>query len=50
MKTERKEYQRPSILVIEADVQQPIASSNVNANPWEHEPGDGTIDDIDDNQ
>lgn len=48
MKTERKEYQRPSILVIEADVQQPIASSNVNAmqtNPWEPEPGDGTIDD-----
>ncbi|WP_018464548.1 hypothetical protein [Segatella paludivivens] len=44
----RKEYQRPSILVIEAEVQQPIASSNVNSlqtNPWEPEPGDGTIED-----
>ena len=48
MKTERKEYQRPSILVIEADAQQPIANSYVNAmqtNSWEPEPGDGTIDD-----
>jgi len=44
----RKEYQCPSIQVIEAEVQQPIASSNVNAlqtNPWETESGDGTIDD-----
>lgn len=48
MKNEKKEYQRPSILVIEAEVQQPIASSDVNSmqtNPWETESGDGTIED-----
>ncbi len=45
----RKEYQHPSIRVIEADVQQPIASSNVNSMPvapWSPETGgDGTITD-----
>ena len=49
MKKEKKEYQRPSITVIEADVQQPIASSNVNSMPvapWSPETGgDGTITD-----
>ena len=45
---ERKEYQRPLIKVIEAEVQQPIASSNVNSmqtNPWGADTGDGTIQD-----
>ena len=48
MKMKKREYQCPSIKVIEAEVQQPIASSNVNAmqtNPWEPEAGDGTIED-----
>ena len=49
MKTERKEYQRPSILVIEADVQQPIAtspSSSMKTNSWVEDTGGyGTIDD-----
>ncbi len=48
MQMKRKESQCFSILVVEADVQQPIASSNVNSmqtNPWETEPGDGTIND-----
>ena len=49
MKTERKEYQRPSILVIEADVQQPIAASpgsSMQINSWGEETGgDGTIED-----
>lgn len=42
----RKEYQHPSILVIEAEVLSPIASSNVNAlqvTPWNPESGDGAI-------
>lgn len=49
MKKEKKEYQRPSIEVIEAEVQQPIAaspSSSMKINSWEPEPEDGTIDDI----
>lgn len=45
----RKEYNIPSIRVIEAEVQLPIANSNVNAlpvTPWSPAPsGDGTIDD-----
>ena len=44
----RKEYLRPSIRVVEAEAQQPIASSNVNglnADPWGAETGDGTIED-----
>ena len=48
MKMKKREYQRPSILVVEAEVQQPIASSNVNglnADPWGAETGDGTIED-----
>jgi len=46
MKKERKEYQRPSIQVVEAEAQQPIASSNVsglNADSWGSDSGDGTI-------
>ena len=42
----RKVYPRPSIRVIEAEAQQPLASSNVNglnADPWGSESGDGTI-------
>ena len=51
MKKEKKEYQRPSITVIEADVQQPIATSagasgSVQTNPWGEDPsGEGTIED-----
>lgn len=49
MKKEKKEYQRPSITVIEADVQQPIATSAVDSmqtNPWGADTGgDGTITD-----
>ena len=51
MKKEKKEYQRPSITVIEADVQQPIATSagasgSIQTNPWgEDTGGDGTIED-----
>ena len=49
MKKEKKEYQRPSITVIEADVQQPIATSDIGsmqAGSWSTEPsGDGTITD-----
>ena len=45
----RKVYPRPSIRVIEAEAQQPIASSNVKAlpvAPWSPETGgDGTITD-----
>lgn len=53
MKKEKKEYQRPSITVIEADVQQPIATSagasgSVKTNSWvEDTGGDGTIEDTD---
>ena len=46
MKKERKKYHRPSIKVIEAEAQQPIASSNVsglNADSWGSDSGDGTI-------
>ena len=47
MKKEKKEYQRPSILVIEADVQQPIAASpgsSMQINSWGEDPsGEGTI-------
>lgn len=42
----RKEYQLPSIRIVEAEVQQPIAGSTVNgmqADPWAAESGDGTI-------
>lgn len=46
----KKEYQRPSIEVIEAEVQQPIAaspSSSMKTNSWvEDTGGDGTIEDI----
>ena len=48
MNMKRTEYQQPSIRVIEAESQQPIAASNVsglNANPWGADSGDGTIDD-----
>ena len=48
MNVKRKEYQQPSILVIEAESQQPIAASNVsglNADPWGADSGDGTIED-----
>ena len=49
MKKERKEYQRPSIEVIEAEVQQPIATSDVDSmqiNSWCEDTGDdGTIED-----
>ena len=51
MKKEKKEYQRPSIEVIEAEVQQPIAASpgasgSIQTNPWgEDTGGDGTIED-----
>ena len=51
MKKEKKEYQRPSIEVIEAEVQQPIAASpgasgSVQTTPWGADPsGDGTIED-----
>jgi hypothetical protein len=49
MQMKRKEYKSPSIHVIEAEVQLPIANSNVNAlpvTPWSPAPsGDGTIDD-----
>ena len=51
MKKEKKEYQRPSIEVIEAEVQQPIATSagasgSVQTNPWGEDPsGVGTIGD-----
>ena len=50
MKKEKKEYQRPSIEVIEAEVQQPIAASpsasgSVQINSWEPEQEDGTIED-----
>lgn len=46
MKKEKKEYQRPSIEVIEAEVEQPIAaipSSSMQINSWEPEQEDGTI-------
>ena len=52
MKKEKKEYQRPSIEVIEAEVQQPIAASpsasgSMHINSWGEDTGvDGTIDDI----
>ena len=52
MKTERKEYQRPSITVIEAEVQQPIAASpsasgSMQTTPWGADPsGEGTLEDI----
>jgi hypothetical protein len=49
MKMEKKEYQRPSIEVIEAEVQQPIATSDVDSmqiNSWGADTGDdGTIED-----
>ena len=48
MKNEKKEYQQPSIRVIEAEAQQPITASNVsglNADPWGADSGDGTIED-----
>jgi hypothetical protein len=51
MKKEKKEYQRPSITVIEADLQQPIATSasasdSVQAGPWGEDPsGDGIVND-----
>ena len=49
MKKEKKEYQRPSIEVIEAEVQQPIATSGVDSmqiNSWGADTGDdGTIED-----
>ena len=49
MKKEKKEYQRPSIKVIEAEVQQPIATSAVDSmqtTPWGADTGgDGTIED-----
>ena len=50
MKKEKKEYQRPSIEVIEAEVQQPIAASpgasgSMQINSWEATGGDGTIQD-----
>ena len=51
MKKEKKEYQRPSIKVIEADVQQPIATSagasgSVQGGSWDADTGgDGTIED-----
>lgn len=44
----RKEYLCPSILVIEAEIQHPIAGSNLNGlqvDPWDPESGDGTIQD-----
>ncbi len=47
MKKEKKEYQRPSIEVIEAEVQQPIAASpgsSMQINSWGEDPsGEGTI-------
>ena len=51
MKKEKKEYQRPSIEVIEAEVQQPIAASpgasdSMQINSWEPELEDGAIEDI----
>ena len=51
MKKEKKEYQRPSIKVIEADVQQPIATSagasgSMQGGSWDEDPsGVGTIND-----
>ena len=53
MKTrdKKKKYQRPSITVIEADVQQPIATSagasgSVQGGSWDEDPsGVGTIND-----
>ena len=48
MKKGKIKYQRPSIRVIEAEAQQPLASSNVNSmqtNPWGADTGDGTIQD-----
>ena len=49
MKKEKKEYQRPSIEVIEAEVQQPIATSDVDSmqvDSWSEDTGDdGTIED-----
>ena len=51
MKKEKKEYQRPSIKVIEAEVQQPIATSagasgSMQINSWGADTGDdGTIED-----
>lgn len=49
MKKEKKEYQRPSITVIEADVQQPIATSDIGSvqgGSWDEDPsGVGTIND-----
>ena len=51
MKKEKKEYQRPSITVIEADVQQPIATSpgasgSMQIKSWGKETGgEGTIED-----
>ena len=49
MKKEKKEYQRPSIEVIEAEVQQPIATSDVDSmqvDSWGADPGGvGTIED-----
>ena len=51
MKKEKKEYQRPSIEVIEAEVQQPIAASpsasgSMQTTPWGADTGDdGTIED-----
>ena len=50
MKKEKKEYQRPSIEVIEAEVQQPIAASpgasdSMHINSWEDTGGYGTIED-----
>lgn len=53
MKKENKEYQRPSITVIEADLQQPIATSasasdSMKINSWVEDDtgGYGTIEDI----
>ena len=45
MKKEKKEYQRPSIEVIEAEVQQPIATNSMHINSWEDTGGEGTIND-----
>ena len=49
MKKEKKEYQRPSIEVIEAEVQRPIATSDVDSmqvDSWSEDTGGvGTIED-----
>lgn len=44
----RKDYQRPSIRVIETEVQQPIAASNIrnlSVSPWSEDENTGTIND-----